>query len=249
MEQHRRSARRRGRWWRWRGLAHRETSDTPDLQAIGIDPDTRIGEPCVTAADGTCTRTVPTGTSYWEETQAPPGHDLPADRVFGPIELTPENAGTGISTTVTDTAQRPPKPCDHDHYGTDKLGNSRHRADTGSGALLCPLHWGLLRVLRGAGGRSHAKAGPTHGGSGHPAWPELYGRGGTPRRPVAETSARPRVHAGPAASEGSGRTGRRPLRRGGTRPFPALCHAGRKVGGRRRDHYAGFPPFLHHGNG
>lgn len=60
---------------------------------------------------------------------------------------------------------------------------------------------------------------------------------------VAETGARPCVHAGPAASDGSGRIGRRPRRRGGTRPFPALRRAGRKADGRRRDHAADFPPF------
>ncbi|MFF3174712.1 prealbumin-like fold domain-containing protein [Streptomyces sp. NPDC057900] len=119
----------------------KETNGIPGLQTTGTNADTRIGEPCVTAADGTCTRTVPTGTYYWEETQAPPGHNLPADHVFGPIELTPENAGTGVSTIVTDTAKKPPKHCHHGHHnnhshhgnhgnhGTDKVGNLRHRAN------------------------------------------------------------------------------------------------------------------------
>ncbi|WP_265296379.1 prealbumin-like fold domain-containing protein [Streptomyces sp. SHP 1-2] len=99
-----------------------ETNGTPGLQTTGINPDTRIGEPCVTGTDGTCTREVPAGTYYWEETRAPDGYLLPDDRVFGPLVLTADNAGTGVGVTANDTAKpTPPEPPCHGHpddYGT-----------------------------------------------------------------------------------------------------------------------------------
>ncbi|MEV7580389.1 prealbumin-like fold domain-containing protein [Streptomyces erythrochromogenes] len=80
-----------------------ETNGIPGLQSTGSDPDTQIGDTCTTAADGTCTRTLPTGVYYWQETQAPPGYDLPANPVFGPLVLTPENITEGVTVTAENT--------------------------------------------------------------------------------------------------------------------------------------------------
>ncbi|EDY47892.1 SpaA isopeptide-forming pilin-related protein [Streptomyces clavuligerus] len=77
-----------------------ETNGIPGLQTIGINPDTTVGTPCTTGSDGRCSRTVEVGTYYWLETQAPPGYDLPADPVFGPLVLTDENAAEGVSVTA-----------------------------------------------------------------------------------------------------------------------------------------------------
>ncbi|MFB7256743.1 prealbumin-like fold domain-containing protein [Streptomyces nojiriensis] len=80
-----------------------ETNGIPGLQPTGSDPDTSIGGSCTTAADGTCTRTLPTGAYYWQETQAPPGYDLPLNPVFGPLVLTEENIAEGVTTTAENT--------------------------------------------------------------------------------------------------------------------------------------------------
>ncbi|MFF4422806.1 prealbumin-like fold domain-containing protein [Streptomyces sp. NPDC001549] len=80
-----------------------ETNGIPGLQPTGGDPDTGIGDPCTTGADGTCTRTLPTGVYYWQETQAPPGYDLPAGPVFGPLVLTEENIAEGVTVTAENT--------------------------------------------------------------------------------------------------------------------------------------------------
>ncbi|MFF4443796.1 prealbumin-like fold domain-containing protein [Streptomyces sp. NPDC001502] len=81
-----------------------ETNGIPGLQPTGSDPDTSIGDTCTTAADGTCTRTLPTGVYYWQETQAPPGYDLPLNPVFGPGVLTEENIAEGVTVTADNTA-------------------------------------------------------------------------------------------------------------------------------------------------
>ncbi|MFE5885661.1 choice-of-anchor A family protein [Streptomyces hydrogenans] len=77
-----------------------ETNGVPGLQTLGINPDTTVGSPCTTGADGVCSRTVETGTYYWQETDAPDGYDLPAQPVFGPLVLTEENAAAGVSVTA-----------------------------------------------------------------------------------------------------------------------------------------------------
>lgn len=79
-----------------------ETNGIPGLQTTGSDPDTPIGASCTTAADGTCTRTLPTGVYYWLETQAPPGYDLPLNPVF-PVILTEEDIAEGVSVTAENT--------------------------------------------------------------------------------------------------------------------------------------------------
>ncbi|MFG3192342.1 choice-of-anchor A family protein [Streptomyces omiyaensis] len=81
-----------------------ETNGVPGLQTGGADPDTAVGEPCVTGANGVCARTVETGTYYWQETQAPPGYDLPANPVFGPLVLTEQNAQAGVQVEAENEA-------------------------------------------------------------------------------------------------------------------------------------------------
>ncbi|MFI8388361.1 prealbumin-like fold domain-containing protein [Streptomyces sp. NPDC085540] len=80
-----------------------ETNGIPGLQTTGSDPDSPIGGSCTTSADGTCTRTLPTGVYYWQETQAPPGYDLPRNPVFGPLVLTAENIAEGVTVTAENT--------------------------------------------------------------------------------------------------------------------------------------------------
>ncbi|WP_405017670.1 SpaA isopeptide-forming pilin-related protein [Kitasatospora sp. NBC_00070] len=77
-----------------------ETNNTPGLQADGATPDTKVGTPCTTPADGRCSTTVPLGTYYWQETQAPDGYLLPDPAVFGPLTLTMANYAQGVSTTA-----------------------------------------------------------------------------------------------------------------------------------------------------
>ncbi|MFB6627518.1 choice-of-anchor A family protein [Streptomyces sp. NPDC056374] len=80
-----------------------ETNGIPGLQTTGADPDTSVGAPCTTGADGVCERTVETGTYYWQETDAPDGYDLPAQPVFGPLVLTEDNAEAGVQVTASNT--------------------------------------------------------------------------------------------------------------------------------------------------
>ncbi|MFJ4893817.1 collagen-binding domain-containing protein [Streptomyces sp. NPDC088788] len=88
-----------------------ETNGTPGLQTSGTDPDTRVGAPCTTGADGVCAREVELGTYYWQETAAPTGYDLPDPAVFGPLVLTAVNADAGVSVTANDTKTPvPPAP-------------------------------------------------------------------------------------------------------------------------------------------
>ncbi|MGX2994846.1 SpaA isopeptide-forming pilin-related protein [Streptomyces sp. JNUCC 64] len=84
-----------------------ETNGIPGLQTTGADPDTQLGASCTTGADGQCSRTVETGTYYWRETQAPAGYDLPANPVFGPLVLTAQNAGQGVTVTANNTETAP----------------------------------------------------------------------------------------------------------------------------------------------
>ncbi|MER7704671.1 choice-of-anchor A family protein, partial [Kitasatospora sp. NPDC097605] len=84
-----------------------ETNGIPGLQTTGINPDTQQGGTCTTGADGLCSRTVEAGTYYWRETAAPPGYQLPADPVFGPLVLTAANAAEGVQVTAPDVPQAP----------------------------------------------------------------------------------------------------------------------------------------------
>ncbi|MFF7780108.1 choice-of-anchor A family protein [Streptomyces tanashiensis] len=85
-----------------------ETNGIPGLQTSGADPDTQVGAPCVTGADGVCSRTVETGTYYWQETDAPDGYDLPLQPEFGPLVLTEENAAEGVSVAASNTRTQVP---------------------------------------------------------------------------------------------------------------------------------------------
>ncbi|MFF8807165.1 MSCRAMM family protein, partial [Streptomyces omiyaensis] len=101
-----------------------ETNGVAGLQTGGADPDTAVGEPCVTGANGVCARTVETGTYYWQETQAPPGYDLPANPVFGPLVLTEQNAQAGVTVEAANT--RTPIP-----PGTGSIRLLKTDADSG----------------------------------------------------------------------------------------------------------------------
>ncbi|CAM5416934.1 hypothetical protein GCM10010329_79620 [Streptomyces spiroverticillatus] len=87
----------------------RETNGTPGLQVTGDAPDTTVGDPCTTTADGKCRQEkLPLGSYYWQETQAPPGHIIESSGVHGPLELTAENAEPdGVSVTVEN--MKPPQ--------------------------------------------------------------------------------------------------------------------------------------------
>ncbi|MGW5860917.1 choice-of-anchor A family protein [Streptomyces sp. NPDC055239] len=77
-----------------------ETNGVPGVQTSGADPDTRIGDPCTTNAQGECRRAVPLGTYYWVETKAPKGYDLPSPASFGPLVVTEDNAREGVKVTA-----------------------------------------------------------------------------------------------------------------------------------------------------
>ncbi|MFD5462158.1 prealbumin-like fold domain-containing protein, partial [Kitasatospora sp. NPDC127059] len=87
----------------------RETNGVPGLQTTGANPDTKVGAPCVTGADGVCSAdNLPLGTYYWQEVLAPPGYQLPQDAV-STVELTKDCPCVEI--TVQDSRKGHPEPC------------------------------------------------------------------------------------------------------------------------------------------
>ncbi|MFE3865690.1 choice-of-anchor A family protein, partial [Streptomyces goshikiensis] len=79
----------------------RESNGITGLQVAGATPDTPVGLPCVTGADGVCTSgQVPLGTYYWQETAAPAGYDLPTPNTF---TATLDEIGETVTVTATNT--------------------------------------------------------------------------------------------------------------------------------------------------
>ncbi|MFJ8440850.1 SdrD B-like domain-containing protein [Kitasatospora griseola] len=86
----------------------RETNKTDGLQTDGDKADTRVGEPCTTADNGTCASTVDKGTYYWQEVTPPKGFQVPEQPVLGPVVLDDEHLEDGISTTAVNKLIPPP---------------------------------------------------------------------------------------------------------------------------------------------
>ncbi|MFE4973137.1 collagen binding domain-containing protein, partial [Kitasatospora sp. NPDC056651] len=77
-----------------------ETNGIPGLQTTGTNPDTPVGAPCTTPANGTCSaNNLPLGTYYWQETTAPPGYDLPTQPV---TTVVLDTNGQNVPVTVED---------------------------------------------------------------------------------------------------------------------------------------------------
>ncbi|MFF1412507.1 choice-of-anchor A family protein [Streptomyces sp. NPDC058289] len=76
-----------------------ETNGTPGAQFTSPGGDTKVDD-CVTPASGICSRTVPLGTYYWRETQAPDGYRL-AENPVVELTLTERNAAAGASASMS----------------------------------------------------------------------------------------------------------------------------------------------------
>ncbi|MCX5295721.1 choice-of-anchor A family protein [Streptomyces sp. NBC_00193] len=76
-----------------------ETNGTPGAQFTSPGGDTKVDD-CVTPASGICSRTVPLGTYYWRETQAPDGYRL-AENPVAELTLTEQNAAAGASASMS----------------------------------------------------------------------------------------------------------------------------------------------------
>ncbi|MFE4259547.1 choice-of-anchor A family protein [Streptomyces sp. NPDC056883] len=77
----------------------RETNGAPGPQFTSTGGDTKVDD-CVTPASGICSRTVPLGTYYWRETQAPDGYRL-AENPVAELTLTEQNASAGASASMS----------------------------------------------------------------------------------------------------------------------------------------------------
>ncbi|MFJ6937649.1 choice-of-anchor A family protein [Streptomyces sp. NPDC101132] len=120
----------------------RETNGTAGLQTGGTTPDTAVTT-CTTPPSGGCASTVPVGTYYWQETAAPAGYDLPSPAVFGPLELTAENASAGVGITARNT--RTPEPPARGEVRVRKV-------DAETGAALPGAAFRLWRETNGTAG-------------------------------------------------------------------------------------------------
>ncbi|WP_405364823.1 SdrD B-like domain-containing protein [Kitasatospora sp. NBC_00039] len=94
----------------------KESNGTDGLQSDGEKPDTSVGDPCTTGADGICKGSGVPGTYYWQELAPPEGYAQPEVTVFGPLVLNAENLATGVEVTAvnrlipTPTATPTPTP-------------------------------------------------------------------------------------------------------------------------------------------
>ncbi|WP_225448244.1 choice-of-anchor A family protein [Streptacidiphilus sp. P02-A3a] len=87
----------------------RETNGVDGLQTTGANPDTEVGAPCTTPADGICSADgLPFGSYYWREVSAPAGYDLP-DPAVTAVEL--DRGSPCVAITVKETKECPPTPC------------------------------------------------------------------------------------------------------------------------------------------
>ncbi|MFI2608893.1 SdrD B-like domain-containing protein [Kitasatospora sp. NPDC018623] len=68
-------------------------------RTTGGHRDTPVGEPCTTGADGICRASGGPGTYFWVEVRPPEGYAADAT-VIGPLVLTCDNLGEGITVTV-----------------------------------------------------------------------------------------------------------------------------------------------------
>ncbi|MFE4399049.1 SdrD B-like domain-containing protein [Kitasatospora sp. NPDC056808] len=87
-----------------------ETNGTDGLQPTGDKPDTKVGEPCTTGADGICQGTGVPGTYYWQELSPPDGYAAPEVTVFGPLKLTSANLDAGVEVTAVNKLIPTPTP-------------------------------------------------------------------------------------------------------------------------------------------
>ncbi|MFJ9447002.1 SdrD B-like domain-containing protein [Kitasatospora sp. NPDC101235] len=87
-----------------------ETNGTDGLQPTGDKPDTKVGEPCTTGADGICQGTGVPGTYYWQELSPPAGYEAPEVTVFGPLKLTSANLDAGVEVTAVNKLIPTPTP-------------------------------------------------------------------------------------------------------------------------------------------
>ncbi|MCC9308075.1 hypothetical protein LN042_13425 [Kitasatospora sp. RB6PN24] len=88
----------------------KESNGSDGLQTTGAKPDTRVGDPCTTGADGVCQGSGTVGTYYWQEVSPPAGYAAPTDTVFGPLVLDADNLGTGVSVTAVNQKLVTPSP-------------------------------------------------------------------------------------------------------------------------------------------
>ncbi|MFJ9692161.1 SdrD B-like domain-containing protein [Kitasatospora sp. NPDC101183] len=88
----------------------KETNGTDGLQPTGDKPDTKVGDPCTTGADGLCQGSGVVGTYYWQELSPPDGYAAPDTTVFGPLVLTPDNLTDGVSVTAVNKLIPTPTP-------------------------------------------------------------------------------------------------------------------------------------------